>query len=32
VSSVERYVKPNVASLKRGLAQTVLGAAFSITF
>ena len=32
VSSVERYVQPNVASLKRGLAQTVLGAAFSITF
>ena len=32
VSSVERYVKPNVTSLKRGLSQTVLGAAFSITF
>ena len=32
VSSVERYVKPNVTSLRRGLSQTVLGAAFSITF
>ena len=32
VSSVEHYVKPNVTSLRRGLSQTVLGAAFSITF
>ena len=32
VSSVERYVKPNVTSLRKGLSQTVLGAAFSITF